>query len=235
MEFEAKLEERWPGLLEPKPPATPDQIRYVEEMLDAPLPDDVVAFFEMHNGCVRYPFNHVQLALPESSQELVQGVATPGPGSPFDQRRALSVLMDTGACYLQIPLVGEHRGELFRTHGSLETQYNCRAATSLTGLFTDWLYYLDNDFFALSTDGYRELWVRDTGFVEIEGLPLWDVLMEAWPNASPASLNTTHAISAKDQELLLRLQRESGIDNPVEGAFDEQIEAELIEWFNRTI
>ena len=107
-----------------------------------------------------------------------------GMGGPFDPRHALTIATDSSAGLLQMPLIGDHRREIYRNN-RMDTQYNYRAATSLTGLFEDWLYFLDNDFLVRISTPISGFTVSRSKFAEVGDLPLWDVLVEPWPHANP--------------------------------------------------
>ena len=114
-EFEAKYEERFPGCLLADPPAKVEQLRRAESLLGASLTDELVEFYELHNGAYQYPFWHQQVRLPPYPQGSVNYAAFPGRAGPFDAFHALTVFANNFDGNVHVPLVGERRGEVWRS------------------------------------------------------------------------------------------------------------------------
>lgn len=207
-EFEAKVDERWPDMLVREPPATVDQIKLAERIYEATLTDELVELYQLHNGCVGYPRRHMQIALPKTLEEFGGLLGRPGFAGPFDMRHAVTVLVADGVDVLHVPLTGDHRGQVYRDCLQ-ETQYNARAALSVTALFQDWLYYLDNDYFESVPDAANLLEVAGSDFVKLDGRPVFEVLLEAWPDANPLTLTGS---AYGFEEFLEQRQQESGMD-----------------------
>lgn len=181
IELEAKIEKRWPAILQPFPPATVADLDLAERAVKADLTDEIVWLAERHNGCYGYPLRHYQTPL-----------MTEGPfgdnylrGGPFNSLHAFPILADGSADRLCAVLDGPHRGQIYRM--SIDAHYlSGRAGFSLADVFEAWLFYIDNDYFVRRPNSGKGYLDFNWGLFGAEGQI--EMLSSAYPQVNPLTL-----------------------------------------------
>ncbi len=215
--FEDELERRWPGILQPKPPATTKQIGRAERIHGVELSPDVIQLAQRHNGCWGYPLRHGHLPLVDDPSEVWGRVPLPYMGGPFDVRSTVPVFVDGIGDVLCAPQIGEHTGEVYRM--SVDAHYlSGRAALCLEEIFETWHRLVSADLLVLNRWETLILTVSGSEFHTAGGRRIPDILAEFDPGLNPLCVRPEYLDDVTRQEA----QDESGMD-PRMGLLHDQV------------
>lgn len=209
-ELDAKIKQIVPDGPRPKPPATLEDLRTAERLHGAELTDELAAVAQIRNGCTGYPMFQGQFGLASCLDDLNLAYPFPNSGGPFEERSTAIFAGVSGQTYLLTPLTGEYRGHVFRM--SFDGYYSCYAASSISEVVADWIFYLDHGLL-VKTPNADELVPKGSVYHVIEGPEAIGAALAAVPAGNPIVLD--HIFDETDPvELALLRERQEpfGID-----------------------